>query len=277
MRWGVWGAGFDKAQYQKSIEQCLQLGLSTFDHADIYGGFTTELDFGQAINEMDIPREEYQLITKCGIRMPAENRPENYLKSYDTSYEYIQQSVENSLKYLHTDYINVLLIHRPSPLMDVYEIARAFDDLKSSGRVREFGVSNFTIHQFKSLNNLFPLCTNQLEISVMQRNFFEEEVHFYRQQKIFIQAWSPLAGGILFGESQENEAISRLRNLCQKYDWTMAEMAMNFLWHHPSKISPVIGSSNISRIKETLENLRNEINDQQWFEIWTAAQGSKVP
>ncbi len=277
MRWGTWGANLDTSGFQKNISRCLELGITSFDHADIYGGYSTEKDFGDALKGMNLNRDDFQIITKCGIQMPCDNKSDFYIKCYEATKEYIVQCVEDILVNLGLEKIDMLLFHRPSPLMNVHEIAEAFTSLKRSGKVDDFGVSNFTPIQFDALNNLFPLCTNQLEISVMHRDFFFDDVHFYQSKNIAIQAWSPLAGGILFDESQKNETVERLKNLNKKYNWDMSEMAMQFLWHHSCKISPVLGTANMDRIKQTLNHLNNRITNQQWFEIWTEAQGFEVP
>ncbi len=281
MRWGLWGAKFSKSAYQKMIAACVEQGISSFDHADIYGDYTTEGEFGFAFGEMDIARERVQLITKCGIRMKCDNRPANKLASYDHSKSFIIQQVEQSLQNLKTDYIDLLLIHRPSPLMHAEEVASAFTELKTAGKVLDFGVSNFTTTQFNLLYSYFPLVTNQLELSpVMLDSFSDGVLDNLQQHKIKPQAWSPLAGAQLFAHQarmDDTERIMRLQAVCRTYGWSLAEMAYLFLLHHPACISPVLGTSKAERLTEAVSALTKKITDEQWFEIWTASKGERVP
>ncbi len=280
MRWGQWGAQFSSSQYQAMIAACIEHGITTFDHADIYGDYTTEAEFGVAFKEMDVSREDIQLITKCGIRMLSANRPLNKIKSYDQSKAYIIQSVEQSLKNLHTDYIDLLLIHRPSALMQAAEVAEAFTELKAAGKVLDFGVSNFTTHQFALLHSHFPLVTNQLELSPLcLESLSDGTLDHLQLHKIKPQAWSPLAGAQMFTQQEslaDTERIMRLQSVCGDYDWTLAQMAYLFLLHHPSIISPVLGTSKAERLSEVINALHIEITDEQWYEIWTASTGKEV-
>ncbi|MFK7785712.1 MAG: aldo/keto reductase family oxidoreductase, partial [Crocinitomicaceae bacterium] len=165
MTWGSWGKSFDTSGMQQLMEQCVDLGVTTFDHADIYGGYSTEEDFGKALSQSSIQREKIQLITKCGIQYPSENRPLE-IKHYDYSKEHIVWSVEESLKNLRTEYVDLLLLHRPSPLMRGEEIAAAIDQLRKQGKVKHFGVSNFTASQTQLLQKHIAVEANQIEFSL---------------------------------------------------------------------------------------------------------------
>ncbi len=280
MTWGDWGAEMNTSQIQSQIESCISLGVTTFDHADIYGGYTTERDWGAAWKEMTIPREEIQVISKCGIKYPCDERDYN-LKSYQTTDAYITWSVETSLKKLHVDYLDVLLIHRPSPLMHPEVMANCFEKLKSSGKVKHFGVSNFTASQFDMLHAYFPLVTNQIEVSVLERSaMLNGQLDQCLQHKIKPMAWSPLGGAKMFQESKEYDFVmmrSRLQEVAQKYGWALDELALIFLLHHPAGILPVLGTTKIERLKKAVNALDKQISDEQWFEIWTAATGEQVP
>ena len=162
MKWGIWGKGLTPKEMLEIIAQSVDLGLYTFDHADIYGDYTTEAAFGEALALQPEFKRKVKLITKCGIRLVSSNRPENKLKSYNTSRDYIVESVDRSLKNLRVEHVHMLLIHRPSPLMHPEEIAEAFEKLQRAGKVLHFGVSNFTPSQFELLNEYFPLQTNQV-------------------------------------------------------------------------------------------------------------------
>ena len=265
------------------IEQVLELGFTTFDHADIYGMYTVEEMFGKALKEKPELRSKMEIVTKCGIKLVSENRPENTFHAYDTSRDHILKSVETSLKNLSTDYIDVLLIHRPDPLMDVDEVAEAFLHLRKSGKVRHFGVSNFTPFQFDLLQSRldFPLVTNQVEISVMKMDAMHDgTLDQCQQHRICPMAWSPLGGGNLFKGNGEQE--QRLRTELQKIGEetggsAIDQVALAWLLKHPSKIIPVLGTGNLDRIRGAAGALELKLSRDQWFRIWTASAGQEVP
>lgn len=281
MNWGVWGSNLDTKTMAGLIEDCMTNGIWSFDHADIYGGYTTEISFGLALKESGVERSNIQLISKCGICYPCEARPQYTTKAYDTSALHIKQSVENSLRNLGTDYLDVLLIHRPSPLMNYHEIADTFGELITSGKVKHFGVSNFNRSQFEHLNGLFPLITNQVEASILHLDPFQDgTIDQGLLYGISITAWSPLAGGKLFARSTDYELVSRrsrIVQVCEKYHWEIDMAAYLFLLHHPASIIPVTGSAKLDRILMAQKALEIEITDGQWFELWSASTGHKVP
>jgi len=280
MRWGLWGAQFDTSAYANMIEAALQLGITSFDHADIYGDYTTEAEFGKGLEAAKIDRTKVQLITKCGIRMKTSNRSGNKIKSYDHSKSYILDSVDQSLTNLKTEYIDMLLLHRPSPLMRVEEVAEAFSQLKTSGKVRDFGVSNFTTDQFNLLNKYTPLATNQIQASPIHLQSFKDgTLENLQKEMIKPQAWSPLGGANLFSTQVKQEEIDRMirfQMVCEEYNWSLSEMALLFLMHHPAVISPILGTTNSDRLKKSVTALDKDIDDEQWFEIWSASTGEEV-
>jgi len=158
----------DAAGRLRWIEQCLDLGISSFDHADIYGDYAVESLFGDALAIAPSIRDRLQIVTKCGIKLTSSRRPQHAIKSYDTSAAHVVGSVEESLRALRTDRIDLLLIHRPDALMDPDELARAFEQLQHDGKVLHFGVSNHSPSQFAMLHRRFPLSTNQVELSPLQ-------------------------------------------------------------------------------------------------------------
>ena len=281
MNWGVWGANHPANSVQKLINQCVEIGVTSFDHADIYGDYTTEKLFGDALKDSLIDRSKIQIVTKCGIKLPCENRSNYSIKSYSSSTSHIFESVNNSLRNLQIEYIDLLLIHRPSPIMDPRIVADAFLKLKNQGKVRQFGVSNFTPGKFNMLNKFIPLVTNQIEASILHLNPFENgSLDNAISKGIMPMAWAPLGGGALFRKSKEYDFVmrrSRLFEVAKKYQWSLDEMAYRFLIHHPSTILPVIGSSKIERIKVAVDCLKSKMNDEQWFEIWSASTGKEVP
>ena len=280
MNWGEWGANLTTDESQKLIDDCLEIGVTTFDHADIYGHYTTESLFGQAIKGKSSLREQMQLVTKCGIRLITPNRPDNQIKSYKTTKKYIIESVEQSLVNLQTDFIDMLLIHRPSPLMNPLEIAEAFETLKSSGKVLHFGVSNFTPSQFDMLNDVFPLQTNQIEISPLQLTpFVDGSLDQCIKHAIKPMAYSTLAGGKFFSK-EPNQRVVRINEvitpLMQKYEVSADQILTAWLLKHPSGIVPIMGSTKIKRIESAVNSLSIKITDEEWFRVWEASTGTEV-
>lgn len=280
MRLGTWGSNLSTAEYENFIEGCLDLNLIDFDHADIYGHYTTEDDFGNVLKSRKDLRQKMRITTKCGIKLISENRPEHQIKSYDLTAKHIEASVEKSLKSLNTDYLDVLLLHRPDYLFDSYEIAETFSKLKKEGKVLEFGVSNFSPSQFDVLNSLTPLVTNQVEISLLHRNAFEDGTLDQCQKlKIIPSAWSPLGGGLLFKESSDTKikAIqSTLATLAKKYGAAADQILYAWLKKHPAGIIPVLGTSKIERIKAAQEALTIELTHEEWYMLWEAALGREI-
>lgn len=281
MRLGKWGENFNTKQWINFIERSIAIGLKDFDHADIYGDYTTEADFGKALKEKPHLREEMQITTKCGIRMPAENRPKNKLKSYDSGEEYILQSVENSLRNLHTDYIDVLLLHRPDFLMNPNEIAETFEKLKDDGKVRFFGVSNFTISQFDMINSVFPLVTHQIEASLSHLDPFEDgSLDQLLMKNIRPTAWSPLGGGHFMRKGNtksQQELNTTLKALSEKYELNNAQLMLLFLKKHPSGIIPVLGTSKTERLEEALQVESKSIEKEDWYALYSASKGEELP
>ena len=276
MRWGIWGANHSQKEVQKLIETSLEEGFSTFDHADLYGDYTTEKLFGDAFSQMNINREEVQLISKCGIEMPCENR--NYqIKSYNYSKEHILKSVENSLVNLQTEYLDLLLLHRPSPLMNPQEIGEAFEELREKKWVRHFGVSNFSPSQFELINDAFPLITNQVEISINHTDAFDDGTLDQLMRKgLQPMAWSVL-GNYFSKESEQNSRISLvLVELCKKYNADENQILLAFILKHPSRILPVIGTSRWEMIKKFKESLDINLEREDWFKLLEASQGKEV-
>lgn len=263
------------SELQAFIEGCLEAGADIFDHADIYGDYSTEAEFGVVLKGNSSLRDSMLLISKCGIMMPANTRPHIKLKSYDTSREHIVQSVEQSLENLATDRLDLLLIHRPDMLMDPTEIAEAFEVLRNSGKVIAFGVSNFTASQIRALHSCWPdLLVNQIELSPTHRDpFLDGTLDQCLEWGMRPMAWSPMAGGQLF---QRPEIMKVLEELARKYGVAADTLIYAWLMRHPSNPMPVTGSSKIERIKSALEAAELEISREDWYAIWTAA-GGQVP
>lgn len=281
MKWGAWGRKFSTDQFLKIIEECISLGVTTFDHADIYGHYTTEADFGKAIALKPQLRDQMQLISKCGICMVTPTRPHHKIKYYDTSREHILRSVENSLVNLHTDYLDILLIHRPDPLMDPDEIAEAFTQLKHQGKVNHFGVSNFTPSQAELILSRFPIMTNQIELSVLQlKPFLDGTLDQCINKNMIPMAWSPLGGGNIFAELEDerNKRIVAVAGfLSEKYNAGPDQILLSWLLQHPSEVIPVLGTSRIERVQTALEATNISITREEWFMLWRASIGKEIP
>jgi predicted oxidoreductase len=265
------------------IEDCIELGITTFDHADIYGDYSCEKIFGEALALKPELREKMQIATKCGIKLCSSKFPERRIGHYDTSTEHILHSVENSLKNLQINYIDLLLIHRPDPFMDPKEVARAFNQLHREGKVRHFGVSNFLPSQFNMLQAHLdmPLVTNQIEVSPMQLEHFEKgTIDLMLEKGISPMIWSPLAGGEIF-TSQKEDAVrvrAMLEEIASEVGATSIDQVM-FAWllAHPANMMPIVGSGKIERVKTAVEATNISLSREQWFRIYVAAMGHPVP
>ncbi len=280
MKWGAWGAQFSTQQYAAMIHECLNAGITTFDHADIYGHYTTEAEFGEALAAEPSLRRQMQIITKCGIKMISPNRPQHHIKSYDTGRAHILQSVENSLQQLHTDHIDILLLHRPDPLMDPDKIAEAFTVLKQSGKVLEFGVSNFTPSQATLIHSRFPIGYNQVEASVLRLDPFTDGTFDHCiTNKIIPMAWSPLGGGNIFTGTDEQElriqAVAGM--LGKQYQCGADQVLLAWLMRHPSGILPVLGTAKAERIRQAVAAADIHLSSEEWFMLWRASAGNEVP
>jgi predicted oxidoreductase len=256
------------------IRTSLDAGITSFDHADIYGDYENEKSFGEQLRKDRSIRKQMQLITKCGIMLTSSKHPGTWIKHYDTSKEHIINSVDSSLKNLHTDYLDLLLIHRPDPLMDPEDIAEAFGLLRQNGKVLHFGVSNFTTTQFEMLQSVlsFPLITNQLELSLSKHDaFFDGTIDAMMKHKVSPMAWSPLGGGNLM---KANPALWAKK---EKYRATETQLSLGWLLRHPSDIFPVIGTTQPERIKESAAAATIAMDRQDWFEMLRVVRGMDVP
>lgn len=273
MRWGIWDAKFATADYQRMIEKSLELGFTTFDHADIYGDHTTEAEFGAVLKAHPELREQMEIVTKCGILRVCDNKPQHYIKAYDSSKEHILQSAEDSLRNLNTDYIDVLLIHRPDFLMNPDEVGEAFELLYRSGKVRSFGVSNFTKSQVEMLSESVPVGTHQLEISVKALQAFSDgTLDQCTKDGIVPMAWSPLGGGEL-----PDTLVAELKKWAEEFGTTPQVIALAWLMQHPAGILPVIGTTKEENLVKSKEALSIKLDRQQWYSIYQASTGVRIP
>ncbi len=272
----------DADSVARLVHGAIDIGITSFDHADIYGNYGVEEAFGAGLQRWGGSRDTIELITKCDIMLISGARPENRIKHYDTSSAHIRASVERSLKNLHTDYIDVLLLHRPDPLMDADDTARGLEDVVKAGKVRAVGVSNFLPHQFDFLASRlpFPLVTNQIEFSVKYVSPLTDGSLDHAQRLRYApMIWSPLGGGSLFtGEGvQEVRLRAALRDIASQLDNTdISAIAIAWLLRHPASLIPVLGSLKIDRLKTMATALDIELSRQQWFAILKASTGEDV-
>ena len=280
MRLGVWGVKMTTTELEKFVAACIELGLTDFDHADIYGHYTTEDEFGKVLKNQPSWRQKIQLTTKCGIKLTSENRSNHKIKSYDSTKAHIIASAEYSLKALETDYIDVLLLHRPDYLMNPHDIAEAAETLKKDGKIKHFGVSNYTASQFDLLNSYTPLITNQIELSILHLNALDDgTLDQCIKNNINPTAWSPFGGGSIFqnSEVERNQRIQKVANaLAEKHNASLEQILLAFLLKHPSSIIPVLGTSKIERIKNALNATKINLTHEEWYELLEASKGHEV-
>ena len=281
MRLGQWGAKFTTNQYEQFIDQCLEMGLKDFDHADIYGSYTTEEEFGAALKKRPKLRKKIRLTTKCGIKMVADSRPKHNIKSYNLTAKHIQSSVDQSLKNFGTDYLDLLLLHRPDYLMDSEKIAECIEKLKKSGKILHFGVSNFSASQVQLLSKYTDIVNHQIQISVDHLEPFDNGIlDQCISNNIIPTAWSPISGGHLFGieeSDKKDRIIAMAYPMAEKYNCSLDQLLIAWLLKHPSGIVPVMGTTKILRLASAIESQNIQISHEDWYDLFQASTGVEIP
>tara|TARA_B100000927_G_scaffold134781_1_gene108714 strand:+ start:969 stop:1859 length:891 start_codon:yes stop_codon:yes gene_type:complete len=279
--YGMWRLGDDEdtspSHVRNKISSCLHQGITSFDQADIYGGYEAEEILGNALKGSKL-RQEMEIVTKCNIVAPVGRYEGARVKYYDTSRHHIIGSVDLSLKLMGIDYIDLLLLHRPDPLMDHFETGAALDEIIASGKVRNVGVSNFKPWDWNLLQTAMKskIVTNQIELSVLAHDGFTNgDVAFHQGNNTPIMAWSPLAGGDLFLKSNK-KIVRQLEIIGEKFGVEPGTIAVAWLLAHPANILPVLGTNSLARIKTISKALEVKLDRQTWFEIYTAALGREV-
>jgi predicted oxidoreductase len=277
MTWGIWGKNLDKNQMIDLMNSCLETGITTFDQADIYGGYTTEAAFGNAFGESQIKREDIQLISKCGIQLPTENRSTK-IHHYNYSKSHIIWSAEQSLKNLKTDYLDLFLLHRPSPLMQVDEIAEAIEKLKTDGKILDVGVSNFTPSQTDLIQAKTKINYNQIEFSITHfEPMLDGSLDYMQLNRIQPMCYSPM-GSVFKKTDDKSVRIKKLAaQLSLKYNVEIDVLLLAWILKHPSDILPVFGTADKSRIANLMKATTIEIELEDWFALWTASAGNPIP
>ena len=277
--WRLAEWGWTPQQRLAWIEGNLDLGVTSFDHADIYGDYGVETLFGQALALRPALRGRMQIVSKCGIRLMSPSRPGHAIKHYDSSAAHLRASVESSLRALGTDHLDLLLIHRPDALMDPDELGQTFEALRREGKVRHAGVSNFSPAQLAPLHRRFALATHQVEWSPLHLGPLNDgTLDQCLDLGIRPMIWSPLAGGRLF--TGQDESARRVRQTLEAMAGELGVPPVTLLiaWvqRHPSQPLPILGSRRIEVAREAMAALALRLDAQQWYRLWTAAAGREV-
>ena len=252
------------------------------DQADIYGDCISEELLGNTFFKSPGLRNQLEIVTKCDIKLPLPAFPERRVKSYDTSRDYITESVERSLKKMRIDVIDLLLLHRPDPLLDHFETGAVLDELVLSGKVRSVGVSNFKPWDWDLLQSAMTikLQVNQIEVSILHHYpFTNGDISFHQKKGVPVMAWSPLSGGNLFlsEDSRIQNLVSLLDSIAKNFNTNSSVIALAWLLYHPSNILPVIGTNNLNRLRTVGQVLDVKLDRETWFEIYQAALGHEIP
>ena len=281
--YGMWRLGDDDdtstAHVRAKIDACLEQGLTTFDQADIYGDYGAEALMGAALKEAPALRDQMEIVTKCDIVAPIGKYSDKPVKYYDTSRAHILASVDNSLKNMNIEHIDLLLIHRPNPLMNHHETGAALDEVVASGKVRHVGVSNFKPWDWDLLSSAMkaPLVTNQIELSLLAHDAFTNgDLAVLQRLGSAPMAWSPVGGGGLF-DADNARLRGALTTIGKQHDVDEVAVAVAWLLAHPANILPVMGTNTISRIKAFSDAFKVEMDRETWFALYTNALGHEVP
>lgn len=281
--YGLWRLGDDPdtspRHVQAKIEACLAQGITTFDEADIYGDYESESLFGAALKAAPSLKRQIEVVTKCDIMLVSRKFPARRVKHYDTSAAHIGASVDTSLKRMGIERIDLLLLHRPDPLMDHHETGAALDAAVKAGKVRAVGVSNFRPWDWTLLQSAMktPLVTNQIELSLLApEGFTNGDVAFLQERGLPPMAWSPLGGGAIF-EKSNRKLRDALQKLGEAAGVDAAAVAVAWLMAHPARILPVMGTNDLARIRKLSDAAKVTIDRETWFELYTLALGREVP
>lgn len=274
------GAGVPRVR--EKIDACLATGLTTFDHADIYGLYACEGLFGRALAESPALRDRMEIVTKCSINVPCENRPGVRVPHYDATAAAIERCVERSLRELRTDRLDVLLVHRPDWLTSAEETARGLASVMKAGKVRSVGVSNYNPHQFALLSRYLGRApvTNQIEASLLRMDAITDgTLDQCQAADVHPMAWSPLGGGRLMTgeEPAARRARAALARIAPEYGATVEQLALAWVAALPSQPQIVIGTNQIERIRDAAAGVQLKIQREHWYELWAAAQGRPIP
>ena len=277
--WRLADWGWTAQQRLAWVEANLDLGLTSFDHADIYGDYRVEALFGEALALRPALRSRMQLVSKCGIQLRSPARPDHHVKHYDTTAAHVRAAVDASLQAMRCDHLDLLLIHRPDALMDFDALADTFEALRRAGKVRHFGVSNFSPAQLAPLHRRIALASHQIELSPLHLDPLHDGVLDQCQDLgLRPMVWSPLAGGRLF--TGRDETAQRVRQtleaIAAELGISTTTLAIAWVLRHPSAPLPILGSRRISVAQDALAALGLQLDVQTWWRIWSAGAGREV-
>lgn len=267
------------------LHQLVELGVTTMDHADIYGDYRCEQLFGEALALSPELRDQIELVSKCGIILPTDKFAQFDGHRYDLSKHHMVEAVNRSLQNLQTDTLDTLLIHRPSPLMNPDKVRDALDVLVEEGKIKSFGVSNFNHAQYDLLSqgirsHKLHIAVNQLEVSPYHATpIYDGTIDHMYKDDVKIMAWSPLAGGKLLNleDEKSKRVMAVISPLAYKYNVAPASIVTAWLLKHPATIMPIMGTSQIERMQDAVKGLELTITDQEWFDIYVAVLGHDIP
>lgn len=279
MKLGKWGANLSSSELEHFIDACTDHGLFDFDHADIYGAHTTEAQFGEVLKRRADLKNKVRVTTKCGIQYPSANRPQLQIKHYNSDAAHISASIDLSLSALAVEQIHLFLLHRPDYLMHPHEVAKAIERAKEQGKIKHFGVSNFSPSQLDLLHAVVPIENHQVQASVTHLSPFQDgTLDQLLRLQVRPTAWSPFGGGKIF-TSQDPRSV-RIREaatvLCEKYACALDQLLVAWLMRHPAGIVPVTGTSKAERVISILPSLNILLTHEDWYQLWTASTGEKV-
>jgi predicted oxidoreductase len=269
----------DTTKMERIVNLCLEQGINTFDHADIYGGYTCEASFGQLMRRKSFKREDVVLFTKCGLSIPHPNRPEIRVSHLDTSAAHVVKCAEQSLRNLQTDYIDIFLLDRVDPLSNLEETALALEKLRSSGKVRNIGVANFTVFQHQLLASYLrkvPIVTNHIELNLLNTTALDNgQLDYIKQRYMRALAAAPLAGGRI-QNGTDGVALrvrQKLEEVAKKYDANIESIAV--AWISKLGALPLIGTTNEQRIHNIVQSFNINLDHQDWYELYNVSRGNK--
>jgi predicted oxidoreductase len=287
LAYGFWrlaqdAAGTSVARVREKIDACLEVGMTTMDHADIYGLYSCEGLFGRALKDAPGLRDRMEIVTKCGINVPCTNRPGVNARHYDATAPAIERCVDRSLRELNTDRIDVLLVHRPDWLTSAEETARGLQRVIDTGKVRSVGVSNYSTHQFALLSRFLGRApvTNQVEVSLLRMDaIYDGTLDQCQANGVHPTAWSPLGGGRLLSGNDEVSARTRaaLARLGADYGASAERMALAWVAMLPSRPQVVVGTNQPARIRDAAGAAQLVLQREHWYALWEAAQGRNIP
>lgn len=269
-------------ELEQFVHHHLELGITTIDQADIYGDYESEATLGKVFQRQPHLRDKAELVSKTGIALVSKRFPDRTIKHYNHTHAYLEDQLHQSLRNLHTDYLDVLLIHRPSPLSNPEEVAGALNAFIQAGKIRYAGISNYTTLDIKALEHYLdqPLVTNQIEYNTLQLKPHQDgTIPFCQKRGLHPMAWSPLAGGRLFKPTTEREerVASAIQSIAEQYNASSDQIALAWILKHPVEFIPVVGTGTPSRIQAAAKSVEIELSDEAWFKIYTASTGKPVP